>query len=218
MEYSFLSISIDLFNGFVETLKIFTVTLITALPLGFILSLGLISHFKILKLILKTIIWIVRGTPLMLQLLVVYYGPGLMFGLKLMLVDLAVYIAFGLNYACYFAEIYRSGFESIPKHQYEAAKIFGSSYFQTIKDVIFIQVIKRIISPMSNEIMTLVKDTSLARVITYYEIIFAAQRYTKTAGLIWPLFYTGIYYLVFCGLLTILFQYFEKKLSYISVS
>ena len=218
MEYSFLSISIDLFNGFVETLKIFTVTLITALPLGFILSLGLISHFKILKLILKTIIWIVRGTPLMLQLLVVYYGPGLMFGLKLMPVDLAVYIAFGLNYACYFAEIYRSGFESIPKHQYEAAKIFGSSYFQTIKDVIFIQVIKRIISPMSNEIMTLVKDTSLARVITYYEIIFAAQRYTKTAGLIWPLFYTGIYYLIFCGLLTILFQYFEKKLSYISVS
>ena len=218
MEYSFLSISIDLFNGFVETLKIFTVTLITALPLGFILSLGLISHFKILKLILKTIIWIVRGTPLMLQLLVVYYGPGLMFGLKLMPVDQAVYIAFGLNYACYFAEIYRSGFESIPKHQYEAAKIFGSSYFQTIKDVIFIQVIKRIISPMSNEIMTLVKDTSLARVITYYEIIFAAQRYTKTAGLIWPLFYTGIYYLVFCGLLTILFQYFEKKLSYISVS
>ena len=149
----------------------------------------------------------------MLQLLIVYYGPGLLFELPLLPVEVAVYLTFGLNYACYFSEIYRGGIENIPKGQVEAGKALGLSYKKIFIYVLLIQVIKRILAPMSNEIITLVKDTALARIITYYEIIFHAQRYIKTAGLIWPLFFTGLYYLVFCGILTILFGYFEKRLN-----
>ena len=150
----------------------------------------------------------------MLQLIFVYYGPGLIFGHMLLAAETAVYITFSINYACYFSEIYRGGIESIAKGQYEAGQVLGMTRTETFFKVILLQVIKRIIAPMSNEIITLVKDTSLARVVTYYELIYFAQRYIKNAGLLWPLFYTAIYYLVFTAVLTLFFGWLEKKLDY----
>lgn len=210
----FISITLDLLVGFGETLKIFGVTLLISLPLGLLIAFGSMSKFSPIKWFCKTLVWIIRGTPLMLQLIIFYYGPGLMFDLPLLPVPAAVYITFGLNYACYFSEIYRGGIESIPVGQYEAGQVLGMTKSQIFSKVVLLQVIKRILPPMSNEIITLVKDTSLARIITYYELIFFAQRYIKTEGLIWPLFYTAVFYLLFCGLLTILFGKLEKKLSY----
>lgn len=150
----------------------------------------------------------------MLQLITVYYGPGLVFKQMLFTAPMAVYITFTINYACYFSEIYRGGIESITKGQYEAGQVLGMTRRETFFKVILLQVVKRIIAPMSNEIITLVKDTSLARVVTYYELIYFAQRYTKNAGLLWPLFYTAVYYLVFTAILTLLFRWLEKKLDY----
>ncbi|MBQ9104232.1 MAG: amino acid ABC transporter permease [Clostridia bacterium] len=214
----FLTISLDLLVGFVETLKIFFVTLLISLPLGLLIAFGSMSKLKPLKWFCNTFVWIIRGTPLMLQLIIVYYGPGLIFGVgKGLSAYLSTFITFGINYACYFSEIYRGGIESISKGQYEAGKVLGLTKGQIFFKVILMQVVKRIIPPMSNEIITLVKDTSLARIITFYELIFFAQRYIKDGGLLWPLFYTAVYYLVFTALLTLLFRFIEKKLSYYKV-
>lgn len=210
----FLKITLDLLVGFGETLKIFVVTLALSLPLGLIIAFGSMAKFKPLSALTRAFVWVIRGTPLMLQLIAVYYGPGLVFGQMLLTAPAAVYITFTINYACYFSEIYRGGIESIAKGQYEAGQVLGMTRRETFFKVILLQVVKRIIPPMSNEIITLVKDTSLARVVTYYELIYFAQRYIKNAGLLWPLFYTAIYYLVFTALLTFFFRWLEKKLDY----
>ncbi|MBR0277161.1 MAG: amino acid ABC transporter permease [Clostridia bacterium] len=227
----FLNVTASLLEGFFTTIKIFLLTLLFALPLGLIISFGSMSKFKPLKWLVKTFVWIIRGTPLMLQLIIIYYGPGLIgkwaqasqstgfltnFLSSWNVMDrfAAVMVAFVINYACYFSEIYRGGIESIPKGQYEAGQVLGLTKTQVFFKIILLQVIKRIVPPMSNEIITLVKDTSLARIIAVYEIIWSAQVYIKSAGLIWPLFYTGAFYLIFCGLLTILFGQAEKKLDY----
>ena len=210
----FLKITLDLLVGFGETLKIFVVTLALSLPLGLIIAFGSMAKFKPLSALTRAFVWVIRGTPLMLQLIAVYYGPGLVFGQMLLTAPAAVYITFTINYACYFSEIYRGGIESIAKGQYEAGQVLGMTKRETFFKVILLQVVKRIIPPMSNEIITLVKDTSLARVVTYYELIYFAQRYIKNAGLLWPLFYTAIYYLVFTALLTFFFRWLEKKLDY----
>ncbi len=230
----FAEVNLSLLAGFGTTLKIFAMTLLFALPLGLLISLGSMSRIKVLKGALKGLIWIIRGTPLMLQLIVIYYGPGLVGemaqgwisnGMDNVLTQwlstwhvfdrfFAVMLAFVINYACYFSEIYRGGIESIPKGQYEAGQVLAMTKTQVFFKVILLQVIKRIVPPMSNEIITLVKDTSLARVIMVYEIIWNAQKYIKSAGLLWPLFYTGVFYLIFNGLLTLLFGFIEKKLDY----
>lgn len=215
---SFWTISLDLLVGFIETLKIFFITLLISLPSGLILSFGSMSKLKPLKFLCSSFVWIIRGTPLMLQLIIVYYGPGLIFGVGAGLdAYLSTYITFGINYACYFSEIFRGGIQSISRGQYEAGQVLGMSKGQIFFKVILMQVIKRIIPPMSNEIITLVKDTSLARIITFYELIFFAQRYIKNGGLLWPLFYTAVYYLVFTAILTLFFRWLEKKLSYYKV-
>ena len=210
----FWSVTLNLLVGFGETLKIFGVTLALALPLGLIIAFGSMAKFKPLSALTRGIVWVVRGTPLMLQLIVVYYGPGIVFGTPLFSAYSATYITFTINYACYFSEIYRGGIQSITKGQYEAGQVLGMTKSETFFKVILLQVVKRIIPPMSNEIITLVKDTSLARIITYYELIYFAQRYIKNGGILWPLFYTGVYYLVFTALLTVFFRWLEKKLDY----
>ncbi|MBQ7751640.1 MAG: amino acid ABC transporter permease [Clostridia bacterium] len=211
---TFLPITSDLLVGFRATVKLFSLTLLFSLPLGLLISFGSMSKIKPVSWLVRTIVWIIRGTPLMLQLIVIYYGPGLLFNMPLMDRFLAALVAFVINYACYFSEIYRGGIESISKGQYEAGQVLGLTKTQTFFKVVLLQVIKRIIPPMSNEIITLVKDTSLARIIAVYEIIWSAERFIKLKGLIWPLFYTGAFYLVFCGVLTLLFGYIEKKMSY----
>ncbi len=203
-----------LVNGFLPTLRIFAVTLLFALPFGLVICFGSMSRFAPLRWLVRTVVWVIRGTPLMLQLIVFYYGPGLMFGLPLLEENMAVYLTFILNYACYFSEIYRGGIESIPRGQYEAGQVLGMTRSQVFFKVVLLQVVKRIVPPMSNEIITLVKDTSLARIIAVYELIFVGQSYIKAHGLIWPLFYTGVFYLLFCGLLTILFSRIEKRMDY----
>lgn len=211
---TFIQITLNLLEGFGETLKIFGVTLLIALPLGLIISFGSMSHFTPLRAFTRALVWVIRGTPLMLQLIIIYYGPGLIFGSPFFGSHSAVYVTFSLNYACYFSEVYRGGIESITQGQYEAGQVLGMTRTETFFRVILLQVVKRIIPPMSNEIITLVKDTSLARIITYYELIFYAQRYIKDGGLLWPLFYTGVFYLVFTALLTFLFNRLEKRLNY----
>lgn len=211
----FWKITLDLLEGFGHTLSIFSVTLLCAIPLGLLICFGSISKWKPLSALIRGLVWVIRGTPLMLQLIVVYYGPGLFFGKMIFNEYTATYITFSINYACYFSEIYRGGIQSIPVGQYEAGQVLGMSKAQTFFKVVLLQVVKRIVPPMSNEIITLVKDTSLARIITYYELIFYAQRYIKNGGLLWPLFYTAVYYLLFTALLTYLFRRIEKKLEYI---
>ncbi len=216
-------VTLDLLQGFGVTLELFLLTLLFAIPLGLIICFGSMNRWgftyrhrkKIcpIALLCKGLVWIIRGTPLMLQLIVIYYGPGLL-DIGLLPRFTAVLIAFVITYACYFSEIYRGGIESIPQGQYEAGQVLGMTRGQTFRHVILLQVIKRIVPPMGNEIITLVKDTSLARVISVYEIIWSAQTYIKMHGLIWPLLYTGAFYLLFCGLLTVLFGRLEKKLSY----
>lgn len=208
-------------GGFLKTLEIFAATLLGALPLGLIIAFGSMSRFIPLKALIRTIVWIVRGTPLMLQLLIIYYGPGILFdnniwggGANGRLT--AALAAFIINYACYFSEIYRGGIESISKGQIEAGQVLGMTRSQIFFKIVLLQVIKRIVPPMSNEIITLVKDTSLARIIAVYELIWAGQTFIKGAAIIWPLFMTGIFYLAFSGILTLLFGYIEKKLSYFS--
>ena len=209
----FLPVTLQLLMGFWESVKIFLLTLAFALPLGLVICFGSMSRFFPLKKLTRGFVWIIRGTPLMLQLIIFFYGPGLMFGLPAMSRFTATIVAFVINYACYFSEIYRGGIESIPRGQYEAGQVLGMTKGQIFYRVVLLQVIKRVLAPMSNEIITLVKDTSLARIIGIYEIIWAGEAFIKK-GLIWPLFYTGVFYLVFNGLLTILFGYLEKKLDY----
>ncbi len=213
----FLSVNAHLLSGFGTTLATFALTLLGALPLGLIISFGSMSRWKLLRWLPRTIVWVVRGTPLMLQLIIIYYGPGLLFDWPLLDRFTAVLVAFIINYACYFSEIYRGGIESIPRGQFEAGQVLGMTKSQIFFRVFLLQVIKRIVPPMSNEIITLVKDTSLARVIAVYEIIWNAQSYIKGAGLIWPLFFSAVYYLAFSGLLTLLFSRAEKKMSFFRV-
>ena len=210
----FWPVTLSLLEGFGSTLKLFALTLLFALPLGLVVSFGSMSKFKPLAALTKIFVWIIRGTPLMLQLIVIYYGPGLIFKLPLLPRFTAVLVGFVINYSCYFSEIYRGGIESISKGQYEAGQVLGMTKAQTFFHVVLLQVVKRIVPPMSNEIITLVKDTSLARIISVYEVIWNAQAYIKSDGMIWPLFYTGVYYLVFNGLLTIFFGWLEKKMDY----
>ena len=209
----FLPVTMELLGGFWESLKVFVLTLVFSLPLGLVISFGSMSKFSPLRALVRTFVWIIRGTPLMLQLIIIFYGPGLMFGMKAMPRFTATIVAFSINYACYFSEIYRGGIESIPSGQYEAGQVLGMTKHQIFFKVVLLQVVKRIMAPMSNEVITLVKDTSLARVIGIYEIIWAGESFIKK-GIIWPLFYTGVFYLVFSGLLTILFGKLEKKLNY----
>lgn len=212
----FLPVTFQLLEGFSESLKIFALTLLFALPLGLVICFGSMSKFTPLRTLIRGFVWIIRGTPLMLQLIIIFYGPGLMFQLPSMPRFTATLVAFSINYACYFSEIYRGGIESIPYGQYEAGQVLGMTKGQVFFKVILMQVIKRILAPMSNEVITLVKDTSLARIIGIYEIIWAGEAFIKK-GLIWPLFYTGVFYLAFSGLLTWLFGKLEKKLSYYRV-
>ncbi len=203
----------SLFQGFYTNCFIFVMTLLMSLPLGLIISFGSMAKFQPIKWLTRTFVWIIRGTPLMLQLFVVMYAPGILFDMPVSSRMTAVLIAFVINYAAYFSEIFRGGIESIPKGQYEACQVLGMTKTQAFFKVVLFQVVKRIVAPISNEVITLVKDTSLARVISVAEIIMCAERFTKK-GLIWPLFSTGIYFLVFNGALTLLFGYIEKKLDY----
>ena len=206
-------VTTEVLLGFWESLKVFGLTLLFSIPLGLVICFGSMSGFKPLKALTRGFVWIIRGTPLMLQLIIIFYGPGLMFDLPSMPRFTATIVAFSINYACYFSEIYRGGIESIPVGQYEAGQVLGMTKSQIFFKVVLLQVIKRITAPMGNEVITLVKDTSLARVIGIYELIWAGEQFIKK-GLIWPLFYTGVFYLVFSGLLTILLGYLEKKLDY----
>ena len=213
---SFIQVTLRLLEGFETTCLIFALTLVLALPLGLVISFGSMSKFKPLAILTKVFVWVIRGVPLMLQIFVVFYVPRLIWNLPAFTRFNAVILAFVINYACYFSEIYRGGIESIAKGQYEAGQVLGMTKSQIFFKVILMQVVKRIIPPMSNEIITLVKDTALARVIMVAEILKVAEEYTAYA-LIWPIFYTAVYYLAFVGILTILFGFFEKKLSYYKV-
>ena len=218
----FQTVVMSLNEGFLKSLEIFFLTLLGALPLGLIISFGSMSVFRPLKGLVKTFVWIIRGSPLMLQLLIIYFGPGLIFGNNIWGSGsngrfAAAMVAFILNYACYFSEIFRGGIESVPKGQREAGQVLGMTKSQIFFKVTLIQVIKRIVPPISNEVITLVKDTSLVRVISVYEVMWNGQAFIKSSGLIWPLFFTGVYYLAFNGLLTIFFGWLEKKLDYFKV-
>lgn len=208
----FFNVTGSLIEGFGQNCIIFAVTLVAAIPLGLIVSFGSRSKFAPLKGLVRTFVWIIRGTPLMLQLFVVFYIPSLIWGISFDRMTAAL-IAFVINYSAYFSEIFRGGIDSIPKEQYEAGQVLGMKKSQIFFKIVLMQVIKRITAPMSNEIITLVKDTSLARVIMVPEILKGAERFTMQ-GLIWPLFYTGIFFLIFCGILSIVFKYIEKKLDY----
>lgn len=210
----FLGVNAQLLGGFKYTLLIFFLTLVAAIPLGLPIALGSMSRFKPLRWLSRAFVWVIRGTPLMLQIMVVFYVPGLVFGTPFRSRIIAVIIAFIINYAAYFSEIYRGGIESIPVGQYEAGQVLGLTKTQTFFKVVLFQVVKRIMAPMSNEVITLVKDTSLANVIAVGELIMSAQNIVKVYAIIWPLFYTAIFYLIFCGVLTLLFNALEKKLNY----
>ncbi len=215
----FLTVTLALLEGFLATLRLFVLTLLFALPLGLVISFGSMSKIQAIRLPIRFIIWVVRGTPLMLQLLVIYYGPGIILHTNVWGSGnggrfIAALVAFVINYSCYFSEIYRGGIQSIPVGQYEAGQVLGMTKHQIFFKIVLLQVIKRIVPPISNEIITLVKDTSLARVIAVYEIIWEGQAFIKSAGIIWPLFYTGAFYLIFSGLLTVIFGKIEERLSY----
>lgn len=207
-----------LFQSFWLNCELFLLTLAFALPLGLVISFGSMSRFKFISTPVKTVVWIVRGTPLMLQVIVIYFAPGLLWGRTLWGSGtdgrfIAATVAFILNYACYFSEIYRGGIQGVPKGQTEAGQVLGMTRSQIFFRITLLQVIKRILPPMGNEIITLVKDTSLARIISNKEIIMMAHEYTAK-GLIWPLFSTGLFFLAFVGGLTLLFGFLEEKLDY----
>ena len=208
-----LSVTLTLLKGLVVTLELFGLTLLFALPLGLVISFGSMSRCAPLRRVVKTIVWVVRGTPLMLQIMVVFYGPGLMFGLPLLPRFTAAVVTFVINYACYFSEIYRGGIQGVPVGQREAGLVLGMTKTQIFFKVTLLQIIKRIVPPMGNEFITLVKDTALVRVISVYEIIWMGETYIKK-GMIWPLFYTAVFYLVINGILTLLLGWLEKKMDY----
>ena len=220
----FLTVVGALNTGFLQTLKLFAVTLIGAIPLGLVISFGSMSRFTPLRYLSRTVVWIIRGTPLMLQLIIIFYIPGYLLPSGSPWPSgesgrfLASAVAFIINYACYFSEIYRGGIQGVPVGQQEAGEVLGMTKAQIFRHVTLLQMVKRIVPPMSNEIITLVKDTSIARIISMQEIIWAGYAFLKGShgysGLLWPLFFTGVYYLIFNGLLTILFARLEQKLNY----
>ncbi len=215
----FLTVTLSVLGGVVELLKLFALTLLFSLPLGLVIAFGLMSRVKFIRTVCDVFVWIIRSTPLMLQLMIVFYGPGMWFNFNPWnaMGDgrmTACVVAFVINYACYFAVIYRGGIEGVPIGQREAGEVLGMTNSQIFFKVTLLQMVKRIVPPMSNEIITLVKDTSLARIIGVIEVIKAGESFMKSAGIIWPMFYTMIYYLILVGILTILLNYIERKLSY----
>lgn len=227
---SFWEVTLFLWDGFLISLLIFAVTLLCGVPLGLPIAFCSMSRIKPLRAVSKVFVWIIRGVPLMLQIFIIYYVPGLLFNTPIFSqVDryffinygisdagriLAVLIAFSINYACYFSEIYRGGIESISRGQYEAGYVLGLTKGQIFRNIILKQVIQRIVPPMSNEIITLIKDTALANCIIVCEIIKQAKELAATKAMVWPLFYTGVFYLIFVGILTVILGKVEKKLSY----
>ena len=213
------TVTLSLLQGMGELLKIFFLTLLFSLPLGLVIAFALRSRCKPVSWLFNVIVWIIRGTPLMLQLIIIFYGPGKWFDNNIWanFADgrmAACVVAFVINYACYFAVIYKGGIEGVPVGQREAGQVLGMTKSQIFFRVTLLQMVKRIVPPMSNEIITLVKDTSLARIIAVTELIKAGESYMKSAGIIWPLFYTAVFYLAFVGVLTLLFNFVERKLSY----
>ncbi len=217
---SFLQITAQLLSGFAYTLAIFGITLVTAIPLGLVVAFGSMSKFKPLRALARGVVWVIRGTPLMLQIIVFAYGPGLWLGIPIRTTEqqiMMVCIAFTINYACYFSEIFRGGIESISAGQYEAGYVLGMTKRQIFFRVVLLQVTKRIVAPMSNEIITLVKDTALASVVVHVDLFTVAKQIVNREVILWPLFYAGVFYLVFNGLLTVLLSKLEKKLDYFKV-
>ena len=214
----FWNVTQSLMEGLGVTLELFFLTLLFAIPLGLLVAFGSMSRFKPLSWLCNTIVWIIRGTPLILQLIVVFFGPGLWFDNNIWYGGsgrmTACVVTFVINYACYFSVIYRGGIEGVPKGQREAGEVLGMTKRQIFFKVTLLQMIKRVVPPMSNEIITLVKDTSLARVIGIIELIKSGEQYMKNGGITWPLFYTAVFYLLFVGILTVLFNYIERKLDY----
>lgn len=215
----FWTVTQSLLDGLLSTFQIFILTLVGALPLGLVLAFASMSKFKPLKGLMQFLVWVVRGTPLMLQLIIIFYGPGLWLGNNIWGGSesgrlTATVVAFSLNYACYFSVIFRGGIESIPAGQREAGEVLGMTKSQIFFKITLLQMIKRVVPPMSNEIITLVKDTSLARIIAAYELTHAGYAFMKSDGITWPLFYTGVFYLLFVGILTLLFNFIERKLDY----
>lgn len=215
----FWTVTSSLFGGLLTTFEIFIFTLLFSMPLGLLIAFGAMSKWKPLKYMIDVLVWIIRGTPLMLQLIIIFYGPGLWLGHNIWSGNeagriTATVVAFSINYACYFSVIFRGGIEGVPAGQREAGQVLGMTKSQIFFRVTLLQMVKRVVPPMSNEIITLVKDTSLARIIAAYELTFAGYSFMKSNGLTWPLFYTGVFYLAFVGILTLLFNYVEKKLSY----
>ena len=215
----FWTVTLSLLAGMGQLLKLFFLTLLFSLPLGLLIAFALRSRCKPVSWLFNVIVWIIRGTPLMLQLIIIFYGPGKWFDNNIwrLFSDgrmAACVVAFVINYACYFAVIYKGGIEGVPIGQSEAGQVLGMTKGQIFFKVTLLQMVKRIVPPMSNEIITLVKDTSLARIIAVTELIKAGEAYMKSAGIIWPLFYTAVFYLAFVGILTLLFNYIERKLSY----
>ncbi len=230
----FRTVTLTLMQGFATTVEIFLWTLVVSIPLGLVIAFGLMNKWAPLKrtslpgplrefapisALCNFVVWVIRGTPLMLQLIIIFYGPGLWWdhnpwaGLDNARVTATV-VAFSFNYACYFSVIYKGGIEGVPRGQQEAGQVLGMTKWQIFKDITLLQMVKRIVPPMSNEIITLVKDTSLARIISAYEITQAGYAFIKSDGIMWPLYYTGAFYLLFVGILTILFGYIEKRLDY----
>ncbi len=215
----FFNVTQALLDGLLTTFQIFIFTLLFALPLGLILAFGEMSRWKPLRGLIQTLVWIIRGTPLMLQLIIIFYGPGLWLGQNIWSGSeagriTATVVAFSINYACYFSVIFRGGIEGVPIGQREAGEVLGMTKSQIFFQITLLQMVKRVVPPMSNEIITLVKDTSLARIIAAYELTFAGYSFMKSNGLTWPLFYTGVFYLLFVGILTLLFNYIERRLDY----
>ena len=213
-----LSVTLTLLEGLAVTLELFGLTLLFALPLGLVISFGSMSRCAPLRWVVKTIVWVVRGTPLMLQIMVVFFGPGLLFGLPLPQRFTAAVVTFVINYSCYFSEIYRGGIQGVPVGQQEAGLVLGMTKGQIFRKVTLLQMVKRIVPPMSNEIITLVKDTSLARAIALQEVIWAAESFMKgnqgISGLWWPLMFTAVYYLAFSAIVTMALGRLERKLAY----
>jgi len=234
----FIHVTLSLLEGMWTAIELFLLTLLFSLPLGLLIAFGSMSkwaplprlprlakrlparlqNFRPISALTNFVVWIIRGTPLMLQLIIIFYGPGMWFDNNIWAFGngrmAACVVAFVINYACYFSVIYRGGIESIPQGQKEAGQVLGMTKSQIFFKVTLLQVIKRIVPPMSNEIITLVKDTSLARTIAITELVKAGEAFMKSDGITWPLFYTMVYYLLFVGLLTILFNWLEKKLDY----
>ena len=215
----FWTVTQTLLGGLAVTLEIFIWTLVFSLPLGLLLALASMSKVKPVKWLIDIFVWIIRGTPLMLQLIIIFYGPGLWLGTNIWGGSessriTATVVAFTINYACYFSVIFRGGIQGVPAGQREAGEVLGMTKSQIFFKITLLQMVKRVVPPMSNEIITLVKDTSLARIISAYELTFTGFSFAKSAGIIWPLFYTGVFYLIFVGVLTLIFNYIERRLSY----